>query len=124
MPLRQASAEAEITIGDGVEGDGEAGATSSTYGTCGLCGIVFPTTRGASQHERLVHPEWYHGKRMNLLTRAGWSDDEMVLVAREENRLVEKGRIICGNNSANIRVNQNLFPGVPGEVGRCHQGPS
>ena len=50
------SAEAEITIGDGVEGGGRAGATSSTYGTCGLCGIVFPTTRGASQHERLVHP--------------------------------------------------------------------
>ena len=103
------SAEAEITIGDGVEGGGEAGATSSTYGTCGLCGIVFPTT----QHERLVHPEWYHGKRMNLLTRAGWSDDEMVLVAREENRLVEKGRIICGINSANIRVNQDLFRAFP-----------
>ena len=34
----------------------------------------------------------------------------MVLVAREENRLVEKGRHLCGNESANITVNQDLFP--------------
>ena len=46
------------------------------------------------------------------MTRAGWYDDEMVLVAREENRLVEKGRILCGN-SANIMVNQDLLRAFP-----------
>ena len=70
------SAETKSTIGDGVDSVGEAGATSSKsvgYGTCGVCRTVFPTTRGASQHERLVHPELYHGKRMHLVTRAGLS---------------------------------------------------
>ena len=28
----------------------------------------FPTTRGRSQHERLVHPEWYHGIRISLVS--------------------------------------------------------
>ena len=27
------------------------------YGKCGMSGIAFATKRGASQHERLVHPE-------------------------------------------------------------------
>ena len=36
-----------------------------------------------------------------------------MLVAREENRLVEVSRHLCGNPAANIRVNQDLLRTFP-----------
>ena len=72
--------------------------------------MLFPTRWGTSQHERLVYPKWYHETRIHQVTR---SEDEMVLVAREENRLVAKGRL-CGNMAFNHRVNQDLFRAFPG----------
>ena len=46
----------------------------------------------------------------------------MVLVAREENRLVERGRRLCGNESANIRVNQDLFLKFPNKSADAIRG--
>ena len=104
-------------VGEGAETAGGAGAApgeTDGYSTCGVCGMIFPTHTGASQHERLVFPEWYHSIRIHLVTKSGWSEDEMVLVAREENRLVAEGRHLCGNMAANPRVNQDLFRAFPG----------
>ena len=53
-------------IGDGAESAGggrKAPAETDKYGACGVCRLILPTIRCKSQHERLVHPEWYHGTR-------------------------------------------------------------
>ena len=84
------------------------------YGKCGMCGKLFPNKRGASQHERLVHPEEYHRTRMHDLAKSGWPNDELVLVAREENRLVARARSLCGDQTYYPRVNQDLFRAFPG----------
>ena len=46
----------------------------------------------------------------------------MVLVGREENRLVERGRHLCGNESANTRVNQDLFRKFPKRLADAIRG--
>ena len=84
------------------------------YGKCGMCGKVFPNKRSATQHERLVHPEEYHRTRVHELAKSGWPDDELVLVAREENRLVARARSLCGDQTYYPRVNQDLFRAFPG----------
>ena len=110
------SAEIKVQGDDGVEVAEEAGAApgeTDTYSSCGVCGMRFPTRRGASQHERQVHQEWFHGVRLHLVSKSGWFEDEMVLVAREENRLVAVGRQFCSNMAANIRVNADLCKAFP-----------
>ena len=110
------STESRVQGGDGVEVAETAGAApgeTDSYSSCGVCGLKFPTRRGASQHERQVQQEWFHGVRLHLVSKSGWSEDEMVLVAQAENRLVAAGRQFCGNMAANIRVNADLCKAFP-----------
>ena len=97
-------------VGNGVESAGVLGRPpprpiSTEYVAC--AGLFSPPS-GINHSTR----GWYssNGTRIHLVTKSGWTEDEMVLVAREEDRLVEKGRHLCGNESANITVNQDLFP--------------
>ena len=47
----------------GLGGARKAPAETDKYDACGVCRLILPTVRGKSQHDRLVHPEWYHGTR-------------------------------------------------------------
>ena len=102
-----------VTVWSALEGQGRPQRDRCARAEWRVVCAGFPTTRGRSQHERLVHPEWYHGIRISLVSKSGWTDEEMVRVAREENRLVEVGRHLCGNPAANIRVNQDLLRKSP-----------
>ena len=51
---------ARSNIGEGAEsagGGARAAPAEADKTECGVCGLVFPTVRGKSQHERLVHPK-------------------------------------------------------------------
>ena len=60
-------------VGKGAESAGGVGATPAETDKYGACGVIFPTVRGKCQHERLVHPELYHGTRIHLVTKSGWT---------------------------------------------------
>ncbi|RLJ22762.1 hypothetical protein DJ031_00280 [bacterium endosymbiont of Escarpia laminata] len=79
---------------------------------CQVCGRSFGSQRGLSLHQRMKHPEWFHGVRIADVSRSGWSTDEMIVVAREEIRLVEAGKMVQGPN-VKIRVNFDLFRKFP-----------
>ena len=74
--------------------------------TCEVCGKEFQTQRSMSQHQRLSHPEFYHAKNIPRVVRQGWSNEECVLVAWEELRLVEAGK--AKGITTRIRVNADL----------------
>ena len=71
--------------------------------TCKLCGRRFPSRRGLSQHERKAHAESYHREHIPVVLRRGYSQEESVLVAREELRLVGIARA----KGVTTRVNAN-----------------
>ena len=63
--------------------------------------------RGLSQHERKAHPEQY----VPTVNRRGWSEDECVLVAREEIRLVRVARAKGVTGSVNVNADLcRVFP--------------
>ncbi|MEG7522674.1 MAG: hypothetical protein M3H12_06185 [Chromatiales bacterium] len=60
-----------------------------------------------------MHADWYHGRRLHEVTRAGWGEEEMVLVAREENRPVRHGIALAGGSLCRVRVNEDLHAAFP-----------
>ena len=56
---------------------------------CELCGRQLSSKRGMSQHQRFAHAEQYHRDNVPKVLRRGCDQEECVLVAREELRLVE-----------------------------------
>ena len=103
-----ATAPSSANAGGSVGDDCPSGERSSEYSCfCEVCGVVFGSNNGLSLHQRSKHSEWYHQRKLPVFTKPGWSRDEIVLVAREEIRLVWAARQ-SGIGAGRIRVNADL----------------
>ena len=90
---------------------GPDGSKPGSWVQCKLCGKRFASARGLSQHERKEHPEHYHSANIPKVVREGWSNDECVLVAREELRLVREG--YKRGSTRRVNVNADLCRAFP-----------
>jgi len=69
-------------------------ASVATIPTCSDCGRLFDSVRNLSQHRRLVHTSGYYDavvKQVKVSKKSRWDHEEMVLMAREELRLIKRG---------------------------------
>ena len=73
--------------------DGDAGQGRVRLHACEFCEFVtYQISRSVALHQRDKHPEEYHVKNIPQAIKVGWSNEEKVLVAREELRLVAAAR--------------------------------
>nr|BAC82590.1 reverse transcriptase [Ciona intestinalis] len=79
---------ASNTLGENVDASAttsSANPLSQEPGWCESCSKLFKSQRGLRVHQRSKHPELYHSQNQPLpRSKARWSDEEMVIFAREE----------------------------------------
>ena len=79
---------------------------------CEYCKVTYQTSRSLALHQRDKHPEAYHASNIPQEIKARWSDEEKVLVAREELRLVAAARR-RDRSASRIYVNADLCRAFP-----------
>lgn len=55
------------------------------------CGRGFSTKTEKGVHHRRAHPDWFDAQQTTVATKARWSEEETLLLARKEAELAQQG---------------------------------